>query len=198
MTIARKHPSAAKQSHPLNAIALLTADHKKVAGLFNRFDKLMEQDGADDEKAGLVKQICNELTVHAQIEEELFYPSVRTAIDDDDLMDEADVEHAGAKELIAQLEAMQPGDELYDAKVVVLGEQIEHHVEEEEGEMFPQVKKAKLDTRELGEQMLERKLAIMAEMGLSSEDEDSADGGDIQRARHGTLRGKSTSAPHRI
>ena len=85
----------------------------------------------------MVRKICNELTVHAQIEEEIFYPAVRKAIDDGDLMDEALVEHAGAKELISQLEAMDPEDELYDAKVTVLGEQIDHHVKEEEGEMFP-------------------------------------------------------------
>lgn len=182
MTTARKNATAAKKSHAPDAITLLTADHKKVKGLFSRFEKLMGHDDANDEKADLVTQICNELTVHAQVEEDIFYPAVREAINDDDLMDEADVEHAGAKELIAQLVAMEPGDALYDAKVVVLGEQIDHHIEEEEGEMFPQVKKAKVDTVALGEQMLERKLAIMAELDLPNEDEDVVDGGGMQGA----------------
>lgn len=181
MTTTRKNPTAAKTSHALDAIALLTADHKKVKGLFARFEKLMEQDGADKEKAELAAQICNELTVHAQVEEEIFYPAVREAIDDEDLMDEADVEHAGAKDLIAQIEAMQPGDELFDAKVVVLGELVDHHVKEEEGEMFPQVKKATVDTVALGEHMLERKLEILAELGLPNEDEDTAGSGGMQR-----------------
>lgn len=181
MNPTRKHPTAARMSHTLDAIALLTADHKKVKGLFVRFEKLMEQEGVDDEKGDLAAQICNELTVHAQIEEDIFYPAVRDAIDDDDLMDEADVEHAGAKDLIAQIEAMQPGDELFDAKVVVLGEQIDHHIKEEEGEMFPQVKKASVDTVALGEQMLERKLELMAEMGLPNED-DTADSAGMPRA----------------
>lgn len=193
MTTRRKHPTAARKNHALDAIAMLTADHKKVKGLFSRFEKLMEQDDATDEKADLVAQICDALTVHAEVEEEIFYPAVREAIDDDDLMDEADVEHAGARDLIAQLEAMQPGDELYDARVVVLGEQIDHHVKEEEGEMFPQVRKAKVDTVALGEQMLERKLAIMAEMGLPIDDEDTADSGGMHPAGQ-----NSTSTSTRI
>ncbi len=198
MAIARKHPSAAKQSRALDAIALLIADHKKVRGLFSRFEKLMDQEGVDDEKAELVKQICNELKVHIQVEEELFYWVVRPAIDDDDLIDEAEVEHAGARDLIAQIEAMQPGDELYDAKVVVLGEQIEHHVKEEEDEMFPKARKARVNTVELAEQMMERKLEIMAEMGLPSEDEDTADSGGFQRANQKPLRGKTTSTSNRL
>lgn len=199
MTTASKNP-AAKKAHSPDAIALLTADHKKVKGLFIRFEKLMDQENVDDEKTELVQQICNDLKVHTQVEEEIFYPAVRAAIDDDDLMDEADVEHAGARELIAQLDAMQPGDDLYDAKVVVLGEQITHHVKEEEGDMFPKVKKAKVDTAALGEQMLERKQELMAEMGLPDEDEkDTADsGGSMQRNKQKASGGKSTSVSSRI
>jgi hemerythrin superfamily protein len=152
-----------------DAIAMLTADHKKVKGLFSQFDKLKE-DGSDEDKAGLVSTICNELKIHTAIEEEIFYPAVRKAIDDADLMDEALVEHAGAKDLIAQLEGMDTDDELYDAKVTVLGEQINHHVEEEEGQMFPKAKKAKIDTDALGAKMLKRKTELMGQMGISEQE----------------------------
>ncbi len=154
-----------------DAIALLTADHKKVKQLFSKFDKLKDS-GSDEEKSDVVAAICNELKIHATIEEEIFYPAVRKAIDDSDLMDEALVEHAAAKDLIAQLEDMDSEDDLYDAKVTVLGEQINHHVKEEEGDMFPKAKKAKVDTAALGAKMLKRKMALMQEMGIS-ENEDA-------------------------
>jgi hemerythrin superfamily protein len=156
-----------------DALSILMADHKKVQGLFKQFEELKGDEGADEEKGALAKQVCNELTVHAQIEEEIFYPAVRKAIEDSDLMDEAEVEHAGAKELIAQLEDMDPNDELYDAKVTVLGEQINHHVKEEEGEMFPKVKKSQLDTAALGAKMSKRKVELMEEMGLADEEFES-------------------------
>jgi hemerythrin superfamily protein len=155
-----------------DAIAMLMADHKKVKKLFSDFDKLKE-DGSDKDKSAIVDQICNELKIHTELEEEIFYPAVRKAIDDSDLMDEALVEHAGAKDLIAQLEDASPDDDLYDAKVTVLGEQINHHVKEEEGEMFPKAKKAKVDTEALGSTMLKRKLALMEKMGMNAEDDDS-------------------------
>ncbi|MCC6070000.1 hemerythrin domain-containing protein [Massilia sp. GCM10020059] len=143
-----------------DAIALLTEDHKKVKDLFEKFEKLSDRSKVNKKK--IADQICLELTVHAQVEEEIFYPAVREPIKDDDLMDEAVVEHASAKELIAQISEMDPGDDLYDAKVKVLSEQIEHHVEEEEGEMFPKVRKAKVDLVALGEQMAARKQELMA------------------------------------
>jgi hemerythrin superfamily protein len=102
-----------------------------------------------------------ELTVHAQLEEEIFYPAAREALEEQDLLDEAEVEHASAKELIAQLESTKPGAELYDAKVTVLGEYIDHHVKEEEKQMFPKVRKARLDLEELAAQMKARKEALM-------------------------------------
>jgi hemerythrin superfamily protein len=157
-----------------DAIAMLMADHKKVKKLFSDFDKLKEE-GSDEDKSAIVEQICNELKIHTEIEEEIFYPAVRKAIDDGDLMDEALVEHAGAKDLIAQLEDASPEDDLYDAKVTVLGEQIDHHVKEEEGDMFPKAKKAKVDTEALGATMLKRKMALMEKMGVSAEgDEEDA------------------------
>lgn len=138
-----------------DAIAMLTADHKEVKALFDKFDKL--SDRSKSSKKQLADQICQALTIHAQVEEEIFYPAVRDAIKDSDLLDEAEVEHASAKELIGQIQGMEPDDDLYDAKVKVLSEQIEHHVEEEEGEMFPKVKKSRLDLTQLGAEMAARK-----------------------------------------
>ena len=146
-----------------DAVELLTADHHKVQKLFKDFEKLKEKGGSNDKKE-IVEQICQELTVHAQIEEEIFYPAVRAAIDDSDLMDEADVEHEGVKELISQLESMKPGDDHYDAKVTVLGENVNHHVKEEQDEMFAKAKKAKIDLQTLGEEMLIRKEELMNEL----------------------------------
>jgi hemerythrin-like domain-containing protein len=144
-----------------NAIDLLTEDHKMVKRMFKEFDKNKESAEATD-KEELVGEICDALELHAEIEEQIFYPAARAAIGDDDMMNEAEVEHAAAKDLIEQLRGMDPSDELYDAKVTVLSEQIDHHVEEEEKEMFPKVKKAKLDLEALGEQMQEMKDSRMA------------------------------------
>lgn len=158
-----------------DAISLLTADHKAVMNLFKQFEKA--KDDEDEETcAALVQEICHELTVHAAVEEEIFYPAVQAAIDDD-LMDEAEVEHACAKDLIAQLEEMEPGDPLYAAKVIVLGEYVKHHVGEEEGEMFKKVRQAAkeeaLDLAALGAAIEERKQALQSEMEM---DEDAPGG----------------------
>jgi hemerythrin superfamily protein len=152
-------------SSPRDALALLRADHREVKGLFAQYDKLSQAEAPDDERQLLATQICVLLTVHTRIEEEIFYPAARTALGDEgqDLLDEADVEHAGAKNLIRELKAMQPDDELYDAKVKVLGEGIDHHVQEEEGELFPKLEKAGgIDLEALGAQMQARKTALMA------------------------------------
>jgi hemerythrin superfamily protein len=152
-TIAKKAgPSAA------DGIALLEADHREVEGYFTQY----KEADSEDEKKLLAQKICAALRVHAQIEEEIFYPAARKATKDNDLLDEATVEHAGAKVLIAEIEAMQPGMPLYDAKVTVLGEQIQHHVKEEEGELFPKVRETRLDLKALGTQMAERKAELMA------------------------------------
>lgn len=153
-----------------DAVALLKADHAEVKTMFKAFEKLKEGDGEPAEKGALVAQICEALTVHAQIEEEIFYPAVREAIEDDDLMDEADVEHAGAKDLIEQLEDAKPGDDHYDAKVSVLGEQIDHHVKEEEQPdgMFAKARKAGIDLAALGAEMAQRK-AELAGKGADTE-----------------------------
>ena len=139
------------KAQPNDAIAMLVADHEKVKALFEQFDALSDRSKVSKKK--IADQICMELTVHAEMEEQVFYPAVRGPVKDQDLMDEAVVEHASAKELIAQILEMDPGDDLYDAKVKVLSEQIEHHVEEEEKEMFPKVKKGKVDLQALGEEM---------------------------------------------
>ena len=161
--------TAGKSKTQVDAITLLTDDHKKVKKLFKDFEKLKEAEGSAKDKAALVKEICTELSVHAKIEEEIFYPAVREAIEDEDLMDEAEVEHAGAKDLIAQLQAMKPGDDQYDAKVTVLGEYIDHHVQEEQEEMFAKAKKAKVDTVELGEEIAVRKEELLADPSLLAE-----------------------------
>jgi hypothetical protein len=149
----RKPPQRARTAAP-DAIALLKDDHKRVDALFKRFAKLKQE---DEEKAGLVETICEELTIHARVEEEIFYPAVREAIGDDELLDEADVEHESAKTLIAQLTRMKPGDDHYDAKVTVLGEYIRHHVKEEHEEMFPQARAAKVNSKALGATIVARK-----------------------------------------
>ena len=156
-----------------DAIAVLKADHEKVTKLFKKFQKL--HDEKEDEAAEqVVIQICDDLTIHASVEEEIFYPAVREAIDEEELVDEAEVEHASAKDLIAQIAEMTPGDDKYAAKVIVLGEYIAHHVKEEQDEMFPKAKKSTLDMHELGTRLLERKKELRAEMEL--EDEEVAEG----------------------
>ena len=156
----------AAKSSPDDAIKLLMADHKEVKALFKDYEKLVKDEAADEEKQALAEEICMKLTVHATVEEELFYPAAREVLgEDEDLIDEADVEHATAKELIAQIQASSPAEELYDAKVKVLGEYIDHHVKEEEGEIFPKVKKGGMDTAALGAEIAQRKEELMSEMG---------------------------------
>jgi hypothetical protein len=154
---ARKSARAA--ARPADAIKLLKDDHKEVKGYFKQYESLEDE----VEKQALADKICLALTVHAQIEEEIYYPATREAIDDDDLLDEAEVEHASAKQLIAEIQAMKAGDRLFDAKVTVLGEYIDHHVEEEESEMFPESRDSDLDLKALGVQLAERKAQLMAQ-----------------------------------
>jgi len=159
----KKRSAKAKVTRrPKDAVALLRADHAKVEELFGQFEKAR----ADDRKLTLARNICMELKIHAAIEEEIFYPAAREVLPkEDDLLDEAEVEHASAKDLIAQIEAGAPGDELWEAKVIVLSEYVKHHVKEEQKEMFPKVKKTKLDLMALSEQLQCRKEQLMSEMG---------------------------------
>jgi hemerythrin superfamily protein len=166
MTQATRKPT---DQHGDDAISFLMGEHKKVKNLFAEFAKLAKGEDNEAAKEGIVRQICDALTVHAQIEEEIFYPAVRAAIDDDELMDEADVEHSGAKNLIAQLIEITPeDDDHYDAKVTVLSEMIDHHVKEEEGKMFPKVKKAKVDTSELGQELIQRQAELQAKISKAA------------------------------
>lgn len=146
---------------PADAIKLLKADHKEVKTWFKEYEKLE----GDEDKQALASQICLALTIHAQIEEEIFYPAARAAIDDEDMFDEAEVEHGSAKQLIAEIQAMKAGDRLFDAKVIVLGEYIDHHVQEEEEEMFPDARDSDLDLKALGAQLATRKAELMAKAG---------------------------------
>ena len=151
-------PKKAKQA-PKDAIALLKADHEAVGHLFVEYEKTRSVQN----KKALVAQICTALSVHAQIEEEIFYPAVKAALKDKLLVPEATVEHAGVKDLIAQLQGIDPDGEMYDAKVKVLSEYVKHHVKEEQNEMFPKAKASSLDMAELGAQMAMRKDALLAQ-----------------------------------
>lgn len=145
-----------------DAIKLLTQDHHAVKALFDDYKKLVDKQADSHDKQVLAGRICTLLTTHATLEEELFYPLAREALAKHaDLIDEAAVEHASAKDLIAQIEAGTPDEALYDAKVIVLGEYIQHHVKEEEGEIFPQLKKTELDLKLLGEELARRREELM-------------------------------------
>ena len=156
--------SPARVIRQKDACDLLDADHKAVKAMFKEYETLTEsRSRSSAKKRQLADRICRELSVHATVEEEIFYPAARKVIKDNPLMNEATVEHAGAKDLIAQIRGMDAVDEMFDAKVTVLGEYIDHHVKEERTEMFPKVRKTKLDLVKLGEQLEQRKKVLMAE-----------------------------------
>jgi hemerythrin superfamily protein len=144
-----------------DAIDLLDADHISVKELFTAYKKLCDQDASAEEKREVAGRICQELTVHARIEEEIFYPELREAIDADDLLDEAEVEHSTAKDLITQISDMNPDDDLYDARVTVLGEYIDHHVKEEREQLFVKARKSKLDLVAMAGELSQRKMELM-------------------------------------
>jgi hemerythrin superfamily protein len=178
-----KRSSQASGGRGKDAIALLKADHRQVEEWFEQFEKARD----DDRKQRLATQICNALKVHTTIEEEIFYPAFLEATDDTEIHHEAEVEHNGAKKLIAEIEASSPDDDYFDAKVKVLSEMIKHHVKEEEqpGGMFAEARKADMDLDALGEQMAMRK----------SELEDEGDDGDVPPIPRGQ---KSRMQPGRM
>ena len=154
-TLPAKRRASAKTP---DAVALLRADHQRVSALFADYE------GARSavKKKQIVSQICTELTVHAQVEEELFYPAVKQALKDKMLVPEATVEHATLKGLIAQVEGQTPSGEMFDAIVKVLSEYVKHHVKEEQGEMFPKARASRLDLAALGQQIATRKAELLA------------------------------------
>jgi hemerythrin-like domain-containing protein len=161
---------ASASSTAFDAISILIEDHHKIIRLFAEFRKIKDQ--ADDNvKQILVELACTELVIHAQVEEEFLYPALRDALNetDLDLIDEAEVEHTLARQLISDLESMQPDDALYDAKFTVLGEYVKHHIEEEQNSIFPVIKLAGLDLACLGSDMLARREQLRSEFGISDE-----------------------------
>jgi hemerythrin superfamily protein len=149
--------SSPRSRAPKDAIALLKADHKDVKTMVGQFNSSR----SESKKAQLAQQICAALEVHAEIEEEIFYPAARQALNKNaDLIDEAEVEHTSVKELIAKIKGGSPGDDLWEAQVKVLGEYVNHHVKEEEGDIFPKVRKTKLDLQAIGEQLAQRKAEL--------------------------------------
>lgn len=152
---------SAERIVPGDALEMLEQDHREVEAFFEQYEKLEE----DSEKLKLAAKICVALTVHTRLEEELIYPLGRKEIEETDLIDEAEVEHASAKQLIAEIARMSPGDDLFDAKVKVLGEYVKHHVKEEENELFPTMKKeADVDFYDVGKKMAARKTAMLTEL----------------------------------
>ena len=149
-----------------DACSLLDADHRKVKKMFGEYETLTRSKAASagQKRRELANEICLELTVHAQIEEQIFYPALRQAIKSTDLLDEAKVEHATVKDLIAQLESASGVDEMFDAKVKVLGEYIDHHVKEERNEIFPKARSTRgLDLVALRDELAARKEELLAE-----------------------------------
>ena len=154
-----------------DACDLLDADHRAVKKMFKEYEELTNSRGrtAAQKKMDLARQICHELTVHAQIEEEIFYPALRAVLKDTDLLAEAEVEHQTAKDLIAQIQEMPEANEMFDAKVTVLGEYVDHHVKEERGEIFPKARATrKLDLVAMREELESRKEELMAEMAATA------------------------------
>lgn len=158
MAPATKKSSKLTPAKPQEATALLRADHKVVSGLFEEYEKSRSV----SKKMALVSKICTELGVHTKIEEEIFYPAVKAALKDKEMVPEATVEHASVKDLIAQVKGVTPDGEMFDAKIKVMSEFVKHHVKEEQNEMFPKAKKTKLDMVALGAQMASRKVELLA------------------------------------
>lgn len=186
--MARATPTRSMDA-PQDAIALLKQDHRIVEALFEEFEEADE-----GEQSELATRICQMLTVHAQIEEELLYPQAKEAFgeEDDEKVYEAEIEHASAKELIAKIEAGTPEDPEFKPLVKVLSEYVKHHVKEEEKEMFPSLKETELDLKELGRQLAHRKMELMEQMGIEAEEPPAP-----RRKRASSSKSSRTSASKR-
>jgi iron-sulfur cluster repair protein YtfE (RIC family) len=174
-------PAARDAADPMR---ILKDDHERVDSLFKRFEKLRSETD-NPEKEMIVRQACAELKIHATLEEEIFYPAAREILVEEyaDIMDEAEVEHASIKDLVEQLESIGDDGPLFDAKFIVLAEYVRHHVKEEEGEMFPKLKKAKLlDAEALAEEMKTRREELGRELGLIEENDDENFEREVERA----------------
>jgi hemerythrin superfamily protein len=157
-----RRATATRRSGEVDAIQLLKADHAEAKKLFAEFEKLSKAHAPANRREAIASEVCTMLTVHTTIEEEIFYPAARDALGRErDLLDEAAVEHASAKDLIEQIRSASPDDEMFDAKVKVLGEYVMHHVKEEQNELFPKLK-GKMDLREVGERLKSRKEELLA------------------------------------
>ena len=174
---ARSKSTASKTKRSSDALSLLAEDHKRVQKLFKQFDKTDREDA--DAMRELVEEACTELEMHAALEEELFYPALRDAVDEEhmEMLDEAQVEHDSAKQLIAQLRDLQAGDAMYAATFKVLSEYVMHHVGEEEGEIFKQAKKADIDLEALGEQLQARRSEMQGMLSGEQAGEANEDSG---------------------
>ncbi|MGH7048107.1 MAG: hemerythrin domain-containing protein [Stellaceae bacterium] len=146
-------------SPSISALELLERDHRQVEELFDEYDRV---EGDDRRKGEIAQEICLSLEIHAQIEEEIFYPQAREATKDNDLVNESLVEHATVKNLIGEIEEMEVGDELYDAKIRVLGEMVKHHIHEEEQELFPEIEAAQIDLTAIGKELADRKETLIS------------------------------------
>ena len=162
MTTATQKTTPASTPKAQEATAMLRADHKHVSSLF----ELYEAARSPAKKKDLVASICTELSVHAQVEEEIFYPAVKQALKDHQLVPEASVEHATLKDLIAQVKGIEPDGEMFDAKIKVLSEYVKHHVKEEQEEMFPKARETNLDMVALGAKMATRKEELLASAAM--------------------------------
>jgi hemerythrin superfamily protein len=168
-TTEQESPGHERQPWRQEATALLRADHKQVAELFLEYRRTK----GNDYKRKLIDRICRELTVHAQVEEEIFYPAVKAAIDEPEIIAEAGVEHATLKALIGKLGQGQPGEEQFEAIVKVLGEYVTHHVAEEQTEIFPRARASDLDLRELGARLIARKEELKREGGSAGANQET-------------------------
>jgi hemerythrin superfamily protein len=157
-TVTKKATKPNTPSKAPDATTLLRADHKLVSVLFADYEKTR----STAKKKELVSQICTELTVHARVEEEIFYPAVKLALKDDEMIPEATVEHATLKALIAEVEGVEPDGEMFDARIKVMSEYVKHHVKEEQNEMFPMAQSSKLDMVALGAKLAERKAELLS------------------------------------
>jgi hemerythrin superfamily protein len=184
--------TSARSSAKNQIIEMLKADHKKVKKAFKDFEKLDPQEDPESCQA-LVEQTLAEIEVHAELEEQVFYPAARSAIKEEDLMDEAEVEHMTAKVLIQQLKDMGPEDEKFAATFKVLGEYINHHVQEEEGEMFKQLTRPGVDWDSTLEQMQEQRVRLLEEKGLPAEGSAEEEEAGASSGRSGASRSSSRS-----